>query len=64
MSDRGPTAPKGSKGPRWIYVQGFMEQVQVFYGAEEQEGKSHCGVDIKSKATLQSCGSYIGNGDG
>ena len=63
MSARGPTALKGSKGPKKIYVQGFAEQVQV-YGAEEQEGKSCCKVDIKSKATLQNCGSYIGTGEG
>ena len=63
LSERGPKAPKGSKGLRQIYVQGFAEQVQV-YGAEEQEGKSCCKVDIKSKATLQNCGSYIGTGEG
>ena len=34
MSARGPTALKGSKGPKWIYVQGFEEQAQV-YEAEE-----------------------------
>ena len=39
MSTRGPTALKGSKGPRWMYVQGFAEQVQV-YRADEREGKS------------------------
>ena len=50
LSERGPTALKGSKGPRQIYAQGFTEWVQV-YRAEEQEGKSLCEVDIKSKAT-------------
>ena len=34
MSARGPTPPKGSEGPRRMYVQGFTEQVQV-YGADE-----------------------------
>ena len=63
MSARGSTALKGSKGLKQIYVQGFMEQVQV-YRAEEQQGKSHCKADIKSKATLQNYRSYIGNGDG
>ena len=63
MSGRGPTAPKGSEGLTWIYAQGFVEQALV-YQAEEQEGKSHCKVDIKSKAILQNCGSYIGTGDG
>ena len=62
LSERGPKAPKGSKGLRQIYVQGFAEQVQV-YGLMSKRVKSHCEVDIKSKATLQNCGSYIGNGD-
>ena len=34
MSVRGPTATKGSEGPRQMYAQGFAEQVQV-YGADE-----------------------------
>ena len=38
LSKRGPTALKGSEGPKWIYVQGFVEWVQV-YRADEQEGK-------------------------
>ena len=43
MSARRTTAPKGSKGPKWIYAQGFAGQVQV-YGADEREGKSRCEV--------------------
>ena len=38
LSERGPTALKGSKGLRQIYAQGFMEWMQV-YRADEQEGK-------------------------
>ena len=34
MSMRGPKALKGSEGLRWIYVQGFAEQGQV-YGVNE-----------------------------
>ena len=34
LSKRGPTAPKGSEGPRRMYVQGFVEWVQVL-GADE-----------------------------
>ena len=47
MSVRGPTAQKGSEGPRQMYAQGFAEQAQI-YGAEEQEGKSHCKVVAES----------------
>ena len=61
MSARGPTALKGSKGPKRIYAQGFTEQARV-YGAEDEIGSHR--IDIKSKATLQNCGSYIGNGGG
>ena len=63
MSARGPTAPKGSEGLRQMYAQGFTGLAQV-YGADEQEDKSHCEVDINSKATFTKCRSYIGNGDG
>ena len=34
MSARGLTALKGSEGPRRMYAQGFVEQVQVYGGDE------------------------------
>ena len=52
MSARGPTALKGSKGPKQIYAQGFAEQAQL-YGTEEQEGKSHCKVVVESILSLK-----------
>ena len=66
MSTRGPTAPKGSEGPRRMYAQGFAEQVQ-FTGLMSERVRvvaKLCGIDIKSKATFTKCRSYIGNGDG
>ena len=52
MSARGPTALKASEGPRQTYVQGFVEQAQV-YGAEEREGKSCCNVIAESILSLK-----------
>ena len=44
MSVRGPTAIKGSKGLRWMYVQGFTEQGQVYGGQWDKELQSCCKV--------------------
>ena len=56
MSVRGPTAPKGSEGPKRIYAQGFAEQVQV-YGDEEREGHEVVVESISSiKLHLQNTG--------
>ena len=66
MSARGPTALKGSKGPRWMYAQGFAELCK-FTGLMSERVRlvaKLCGIDIKSEATFTKRRSYIGNGDG
>ena len=64
MSARGPTAPKGSEGPRQMYAQGFAERGQAYGGQGDRELQSQGRIDIKSKATFTKHRSYIGNGDG
>ena len=60
MSVRGPQPRRGPKAQDGCMCKDLWSEGK-FMGVNEI---GSCRVDIKSKATLQNCGSYIGTGDG